>query len=303
VTGAFIPVLQQWLLFCGAAIAVGCVAWGVVVAPRTATMIDGTDLPELRRIEGRVASLGAATALGLIAVWGLRGVVQLVDFRDPFVPVWEDISLLLSMTWGKVWIAQGAVLPALALAFWRARAKHGTSGSALSGAWKIAAVLALLLTATLAMSSHAMGVATARPLLVTADALHSLAAGIWIGSLGLILATGHSSRSLFAAQIRSFSPMALVSVSTLVAMGVILSWTHVGTVANLWATPYGRTLSAKVGVAGLVFGLGFVNWRKGVPVADSPEGEAALRRRAASEVALAGGVLLLTALLVHTTKP
>ncbi|MEX2047939.1 MAG: CopD family protein [Gemmatimonadota bacterium] len=303
-TGLVFPVLQQWLLFSGAAIVVGCVAWGAVVAPRTATMIDAAELPRLHRIEHRVAWLGVVTTLALVAVWMLRGLVQLVNFRDPFVPLSEDVSFLLGETWGKVWMAQGAILPVLALAFWRARATSEQPGHAsLPTAWKAAGVLVLLLTVTLAMSSHAMGVDTARPLLVTADALHSLAAGIWIGSLGLILATGSSSRSLFAAQLRSFSPMALVSVSMLVAMGVVLAWTHVGTPANLWETSYGRVLSAKVGVAGLVFALGLVNWRRGLPASDTAEGEAALRRRAASEVGLAAGVILLTALLVHTAKP
>jgi putative copper resistance protein D len=308
-TETVLPTLQQWLLFSGVAIAVGCVSWGAIVAPRTAKVIDVTELPQLHLIERRVASLGAATVLALIAVWALRMVVQVINFRDPFVPLGEDVSFLLGETWGKVWMAQGAILPALAFAFWRARASSAPYAGTTHGrattpvAWNAAAALVLLLTATLALSSHAMGVTSGRLLIVTADGLHSLAAGVWIGSLGLILATGHSGRSLFAAQLRSFSPLALVSASTLVAMGVVLGWTHLQTPTNLWATSYGRVLSAKLAVACVVFALGLWNWRRGLPNSDSGEGEAALRRRATWEVSFAGVVMLLTAVLVHTAKP
>jgi hypothetical protein len=53
----------------------------------------------------------------------------------------------------------------------------------------------------------------------------------------------------------------------------------------------------------VVFLLGLWNWRRGLPAADTAEGKAALRRRAAWEVSVAGAVLLLTAVLTHTAKP
>jgi len=264
------------------------------------------------------------TGVLLIGVWILKLVVQVMGFRDPFVPLSEDVGFLVWETfWGTVWMAQGAILPALTLSFWGASRSGGgnatnSSGEILPsqemGRWSsiarwAAAMLTLLLVATVALSSHAMGVESGRPLIVAADGLHVLAAGAWIGSLGLILAVGRprgapsARHPLFAAQITSFSSLAIASVATLLAMGVVLSWTHLQALSDLWTTPYGRILSAKVGAAGVVMLLGLLNWRRGLPRIDTSEGEAVLRRRAAREVAVALGVLLLTAVLTHTAKP
>jgi copper transport protein len=166
-----------------------------------------------------------------------------------------------------------------------------------------------LLVATLALSSHAMGVDSGRPLIVAADGVHALASGSWIGSLAIILTVGHPAErseanvAVFAAQLRAFSPVAIVSVSALVAMGVVLAWTHLDVPSSLWTTSYGRILSAKIGVASLVFAAGFWNWRLGLPYSDTVDGAAEVRRRAALEVGLAAGVMLLTAILVHAPKP
>src|SRR5690606_36023333 len=108
-------------------------------------------------------------------------------------------------------------------------------------------------------------------LIVTADAVHGLAASAWIGSLALILLAGRAiqdaevGRELFAAQIRAFSPVAIVCVGALVSMGVVLSWTHLTSVSDFWTMNYGRILSAKIFLAGAVFLAGFINWRRGVP--------------------------------------
>jgi copper transport protein len=313
--------LQQWVLFAGVGVVVGCGAWSVVIAPRAARLIGDTRASGLRRIQGRVAGVGAATVLVLVAAWMLRGVVQVMGFRDPFAPLSEDVSFLLFETfWGTVWMAQGAILPLLAIAFWRARGplrdeagigSTMTDGSAfrLSGSWGVALALVLMLVATLALSSHAMGVDSGRPFIVTADAVHTLASGSWIGSLGIILTVGHPTErsgdnvALFAAQLRAFSSMAIVSVSALIAMGVVLAWTHLDVPSSLWTTQYGRILFAKIGVAGLVFAAGFWNWRVGLPHCETSDGAAAVRRRAALEVSLAAGVMLLTAVLVHSAKP
>ncbi len=304
--------LQQWVLYVGVGVAAGCVAWSMVIAPRAAALVGDSRAVGLRQIQRRVAGVGAATALVLIVAWLLRGVVQVMGFRDPFAPLADDVSFLLFETfWGTVWMAQGAILPLLAVAFWRARGSEGRPSTSLrvSGAWGVAFGLVLLLVATLALSSHAMGVDSGRPLIVTADALHALASGSWIGSLGIILSVGHpverseANVAVFAAQLRVFSPMALVSVSAVVAMGVVLAWTHLAVPSDLWTTSYGRILSAKIGVAGLVFAAGFLNWRLGLPYSDTVEGAAEVRRRAALEVGLAAGVMLLTAILVHAPKP
>jgi copper transport protein len=308
---AVLAPLQQWLLLCAASLVIGCVAWRLFVAPRAAESSTSATGNDLDRIGGRVAPLGLGAALALILAWALRMTAQVSAFRDPFVPLREDVSFLLFETfWGTVWMAQGAVIALLVVGFGLARARDGAPDArAPSPVWWLLGVLALALVATLSLSSHAMGVERGRPLIVVADALHAVTAGTWIGSLAVILAVGRGSSAseadvnAFAAQIRSFSPLALASGITLVALGALLSWTHVQTFANLLGTSYGRLLTAKVGLAGAVFAAGYWNWRRGVPSCDRPEGASAVRARAAGEVFLAVGVLLLTAVLVNSPKP
>jgi putative copper export protein len=302
---AVLAPLQQWLLFCGVTLALGCVTWSVIIAPRAAASAADSTRADLAVIGSRVARLGVAASLVLVIAWTLRMVAQVMAFRDPFVPLREDVSFLLLETfWGTVWMAQGVVLVLLAIAFSVAR----TARRASAATWASLA-LVLALAATLALSSHAMGVERGRAWLVAADALHAITAGSWIGSLAVILVVGRGAAEAegdpgaFAAQIRSFSPVALSSGITLVVMGTLLAWTHVQSLTNLFGTTYGRILTAKIGIAGAVLGVGFWNWRRGVPACDHPQGAADVRSRAAAEVFLAVGVLLLTAVLVNSAKP
>jgi len=301
VTLSVVTTLQQWVLFTATALAVGCVAWRWIVAQRAASTLDADGRSTLGTIERGVASLGAVTALVLVAAWILRGVVQVWGFRDPFVPLWDDVSFLLFETfWGTTWMVQGVLIPLLLVAFLAARGRG-------AAAWGTATVLTLAVVSTLALSSHSVGADTARAFWVAADGIHALAAGSWIGSLGIILIAGRDhdavGRGVFAAQIRAFSPLAVVSVTGLLTMGTLLAWNHLEGLSNLWATGYGRVLMAKIAVAVAVLAAGFVNWRRGLPVLDSPEGAASVQQRAAWEVSLAVVVLLLTAVLVHSAKP
>ncbi len=302
-TESLLATFQQWLLFSGVVLAVGCVAWRLVVLDPVSRAVADAGAPHLAAIERSVASAGLVAGLVLVVAWSLRMVVQVMGFRDPFVPLWDDVSFLLFETfWGTVWMAQGLLLPFVVGAFAWARTRS-------LAAWRVAGMLALGLVATLTLSSHAMGVESGRALFVAADAVHALAAGCWIGSLSVIVSVGRpigssdEARALFAAQLRAFSPMALVSVAALIAMGAALSWTHLSGLSNLWETGYGRVLMAKVGLAGGVFLAGFVNWRLGLPASDTSVGAASVHRRASLEVVLAVGVLLLTAVLVHSVKP
>ena len=298
--------IQQFILFSGVALAVGCVTWWLLVAPRARRAVTEGEDAGLRRVERSVASVGVLTSLVLVGAWLLRGGVQLMTFRDPFVPLSEDVSFLLfDLFWGTVWMGQGAVVLLLVLTFRLARPpRDGGGGAPVSAGWWASGVLTLALVATLSMSSHAMGVDSWRSLIVTSDALHLLAAGSWIGSLAIIVTVGRrGGRDLFAAQLRSFSPIAVVAVATLVVMGTVLAWTHLVTISDFWTGTYGRVLSAKILAAGVVLVVGFSNWRMGLPKLDTEDGAADVQRRAALEVSVAVGVLLLTAVLVHSPKP
>jgi putative copper resistance protein D len=262
---------------------------------------------ELSRHVARIAGI---TALALIPIWILRGGLQLAAFRDPFAPLSEDVLFLLQETiFGPVWIAQGITLIVLALALLSLRrslvqlpARSGGTGAA----WAVVVLGAVVMTFTLAMSSHALSVEGNVELAVAADMVHTLAAGAWIGSLALILSTRKvptpRSDAFFAAQLQAFSPVAIVCVTLLVAMGVFLGWQYLGTLSALWTTTYGRVLSAKVAVVGGVMLMGFLNWRKGMPAIDSSEMRSAVARQARWEVSLAVVVLILTGILTGTAR-
>ena len=301
---ALLGPLQRWLMHAGVLLIVGVVAWTGIVRPAAISALRadgvGPHTPKaLQEVSRGVARLGRATAALLIPVWALSLVVQLLGFRDPFVPLSEDLSFLLRETfWGTLWVAQGVILLLLSL---------GPGKLARRPARTAFAVLVIALPVTLALSSHAMSeTGTHRIIAVTADASHILAVGAWMGSLMLILLVGSRSEDrgfLLAAQLRAFSPVALTAVPILILMGGTLSFYHLSAVQDLWSTPYGRVLLGKLLFAGAVLLLGLVNCRLGLPTLYSPTGRRTVRRRAAWEVATAGIVLAFTAVLTGMPSP
>lgn len=334
------PPLQRWLLFSGTLLLVGAVAWRGFIAPQARFRLSrgalsfSSELPEITQMERRVAGVALGGCLALLLAWGGRLWVQLMEFRDPFAPLSEDLTyLVLETFWGSVWIAQGGVLLALFVGFLVLGRRAGRTSPPSPGLtpegvprrgprrlelplrWAVVGAGVGLLLLTLSLSSHAMSVPGSRMLAVVVDLLHTAAAGVWMGGLTFILlvsrdTAGSKAHRLLATQLPAFSPVALVSVGTVLCMGVLLSSFHVPEIPALWESQYGRTLGAKVGVALAVMALGFWNWRRGLPeilASDESgyESAAALRvwRAAALEVTLAVAVVLVTAILVATPVP
>ena len=335
-----VPPLQRWLLFSGALLLTGTVAWRGFIAPRVRQRLAGRDAPEtfdrelseITVLERGVGGIGGLTALVLVGAWALRLWAQLMDFRDPFAPLREDLTFLVFDTfWGTVWMVQGGLVILLVGGFALLRSRAGSSPPPPPGLtpegiprkghrpvelplrWKVVAGGVFLLLLTLALSSHAMSVPANRPLAVSVDLAHTAAAGVWMGSLALILATTAArddNGRVLSFQLEAFSPMALASVGVLLFMGLLLSGFHMHEIPALWESRYGRTLSLKVLVVLAVMAIGFWNWRRGLPSlleADaSPERTRTaeqVRRSAGLEVGLALVVLLVTAVLVATPVP
>lgn len=317
---ASLPLLQRWIGHVSVLGLVGVAAWVAWVRRATPSRLRGGLSPEeagsaIAALTGRVERIGLGAALGLVLAWALAFVVQVAAFRDPFVPLREDVAFLLRNTsWGGAWLVQGSAGVVLLLVFLRfvrsrgaARRKTGESGRMGAG-WRSVAGLVLLLPLTQALSGHAMAeTGVVRVVAVGADAVHGLAAGVWIGSLAVILLANWPAplnRPLLTAQFRAFSPLAVLGVSLLVGAGGVLSFIHLPALADLWQTAYGRTLLAKVAVAGVALALGYRNWRKGLPRIEETAGEAErVQVRAATEVAVALAVLGLTAFLTTLPTP
>lgn len=144
--------------------------------------------------------------------------------------------------------------------------------------------------------------------------VHSLAAGLWIGTLLVLAAAGLSAlfaeptvrdkRGAVAAEmVNAFSPLALTMGAVVVIFGVTTAWRHLHVLSNLWTTPYGWALIAKLCFVALVFALGAFNWRRQRPTLGSEEAAISIRRSSRWELTFAGVVLVLTAILVSIRPP
>jgi putative copper export protein len=169
---------------------------------------------------------------------------------------------------------------------------------------------ALLLTSTL--SGHA-AVAVPRLVSIVTDMSHLVCGAIWFAGiviLSLVLPDGWRGKDdldrvkLLAPAVTRFSKIALVVFSLLGMTGVVNSFLHIGALDDLWDTSYGRALSAKIIVYGLILVLAAVNHfvltRKLEAARDTADAAVArrtFRKTIAAELALALLVMGLTGLL------
>lgn len=147
-----------------------------------------------------------------------------------------------------------------------------------------------------------------------ANPIHVLSAGLWIGTLFVMLAAGISvvlrnelardqRGAIVSDMVYSFSPLALTAAAVLVVFGVIIAWEHLHVLSNLWSTPYGIALIVKLCFVATVFALGAWNWRRQKPTLGTEPAALALRRSATSEVVVAALVLAATAVLLSIPAP
>jgi putative copper export protein len=147
-----------------------------------------------------------------------------------------------------------------------------------------------------------------------ANPIHVLSAGLWIGTLFVMLAAGitvvlrndvarEERGAIVSDMVHSFSPLALTAAAVLVVFGVIIAWEHLHVLSNLWSTPYGIALIVKLCFVATVFALGAWNWRRQKPTLGTEPAALALRRSATSEVVVAALVLVATAVLLSIPAP
>lgn len=143
---------------------------------------------------------------------------------------------------------------------------------------------------------------------------HQMFASLWIGTLLILLAAGfgtllredavRSRRATIAADmVNSFSPFALFASAGVATFGVITAWRHLKTLSNLWTTPYGYALIAKLCLVAVVVALGAWNWRRQRPKLGTDDALYSIRRSARAELMAAALVLVATAILVSIPAP
>lgn len=113
-----------------------------------------------------------------------------------------------------------------------------------------------------------------KALLLGADAVHVLAMSVWVGGLAaLLLALPAATRllaapertRLLAACLSRFSPLALASVTALLASGIGQSIAHLESLADLTDSAFGRAILVKAGLLLALIALGAINLRRSRP--------------------------------------
>ena len=144
--------------------------------------------------------------------------------------------------------------------------------------------------------------------------VHSLAAGLWIGTLFVLVVAGlgallrheptrHRRGAIAADMVNGFSPLALSMGGIVVLFGLITAWRHLHVLSNLWSTPYGIALIVKLIFAAMVFAFGAWNWRQQRPSLGSEQAADSIRRSSVAELAIATLVLVATAIVVSLPAP
>lgn len=135
--------------------------------------------------------------------------------------------------------------------------------------------------------------------------MHILTGGLWIGTLFVLVVAGIASLRgredrgrIVANMVNAFSPLALTCGGLVVAFGVIAALKELKPLSDLWTTPYGYTLIAKVCVVGVVLALGAWNWRKQRPSLGSAESAHSIQKSATAELFAAAVVLIITSLML-----
>ncbi len=168
-------------------------------------------------------------------------------------------AVLEETDFGPLWLGRLTVLLVLLvlLAAWRLPESRPWIGPS----------LAALALASLAGTGHArVTEGWSGAIHLSADVLHLIAAGFWLGGLWPLGRTVVVSRRAHPAEsaeiagvLMRFSGLGYVAVAVLIASGLLNSWFLVGSVGRLTGTDYGRLLLAKIGLFGAMALLAVAN--------------------------------------------
>jgi putative copper export protein len=242
--------------------------------------------------------LVAAAAFVLVALVLRVWTHSMAVFGLPDGLEWDRIRLVAFQSrWGSAWRLQAIAASALVV-----------SALCINVARRIGWLAASLATVVCCFTVPMLGHAAGSPWRLALHAAHVLGAGVWLGTVAAVLIAHLQHRSqVRELLLRRLSPVAFSGAATLLAAGLVASWTYVGSVANLWTTPYGRLLTLKGTMFCGVIACGFLNWRRfgaapghrrpAAPPAGEPVGAATI------EVLLAAAVVIVTAVFTELEHP
>mgnify|MGYP000294716360 CR=1 FL=1 len=285
--------LVRWLSYLGLAALAGGLALRLVAFPRV--------LPE--RLDQAFFGLVAAAALVTVDA-GIAGLLLRADaaLQLPFDRfLYADLSPFaggtrLGIAWA--WMTLGcALIAALLTVAWLRRSTPLL--------WPALAV-ALALTSGFSLSGHTASQPNSSTVAIVVDWLHIAGASVWIGGLLTLGVIGWrlDPRARRTAFLR-FSAMATGLVGLVVVAGIYLSLLRLSAPSELWTTPYGRVLLAKLALVALALAWGaahrFLVRPRLMRGSALPGGRVGRSLMGESLVGMA--VLLVAAMLANTAPP
>lgn len=270
-------------------------------------------LGALERRQEPVADLAERArqiGLGAVVLLLVTGVYRLVTEHRALGHVHglldvNALGALVSQTmWGRGWLVGGVGAAILLVSLVVAR--RSQTG------WYLAAVGALAVAVSPALTGHAAANADQPAVAILVDALHVLGAGAWLGTLLLVAMAGVPAAlrrvpgergPAVASILHAFHPLALCCVPLVLVSGLVSAWMRLGSFGALTSSRYGTYLLIKVSIFACVALTGAYNWRRVLPTLGGEAGARQMRRTASLELALGAVVLALTAALVVTTPP
>lgn len=136
--------------------------------------------------------------------------------------------------------------------------------------------------------------------------VHLLSVAFWLGALGpLLLIARHDDPRRAAGPAARFGKAAVGVVGALVIAGLCLAWVLMGNPSHWPGSNYGRLLALKLGLVAALLSFGAFNKLRLTPrlLAGDARAVRSLRSSIRAEMALAAGILWVTACLTTLTGP
>lgn len=300
--------MLRWLTLTGAIIAIGAVAFRVTVLARVSLEVDREIKTDYLPVAARRAAMVGLAASALVAIVGVARLLEqsrAMHGAEGMLDGGLLAPMLTDTNWGRSWLLQmaAAVIATISFAAIR-RSRHRL--------WYVAGLATVALAIGLAMASHAAAVPRLAAPSVVANSIHTVAASGWLGNLFVIFLVGlplawrldrDDRWTVVRDVVNAFSPAALGFGGLAGATGVFMAWTHVGSLAALTGTNYGRVLLLKVGLLSITALTGAYNWLRVRPTLGDQTGALRLRRSAGVEITIAALVVAVTAVLVAMPMP
>ncbi len=262
----------RWLIFCGLALLVGAAAvcW---VALRG-------ELPVGGRVLLRSAWLVAIAGV-VVMMYADKALIRAASL----LPLFDTAEGRNLVTLGALVLLSGVAVLSLELG---------------AGRWGL---LAVGVTGALGMlahvvAGHADAPSAARLVNLTAQWVHLLAVGCWVGGLPwLLLAIRGSTGDERAKVVSRFSTMAGAALAAVIVTGLARAAVEVGSLSALTGTRYGRLLLLKLALVLVIVGLGALSRYRSVPAVRRRGDVRPLRQSVVAEIAVAAAILAVTAVL------